>query len=100
MIKDKYPKGVQCDKHPNSKSKKKLSDGFKTSFDGNKYKLNFNVDKDHAVNNMNKIRGTFDSSFQSVKRLCACSYNDTDDNGGVFYYQKYFFQRVNIEHGK
>ena len=49
---------------------------------------------------MNKIRGTFDSSFQSVKRLCACSYNDTDDNGGVFYYQKYFFQRVNIEHGK
>lgn len=65
----------------NVKLKKQLSDGFKTSFYGNKYKFSFNVDKDYTINNMNNIRWKFDSSFQRVKRLFACSYND--GNGGV-----------------
>ena len=65
----------------NVKVKKELSDGFKTSFYGNKYKFSFNVDKDYTTNNMNNIRWKFDSSFQRVKRLFACSYND--GNGGV-----------------
>ena len=44
--------------------------------------MNSNLDEGHAVNNMNKIRGAFDSIFQRVKRVFACSYDDADSNGG------------------
>ena len=61
--------------------------------------MNSNLDEGHAVNNMNKIRGAFDSIIQWVKRVFACSYDDTDSNGGfkVGTYQKHFLPRVNIE---
>ena len=61
--------------------------------------MNSNLDEGHAVNKMNKIRGAFDSIIQRVKRVFACSYDDTDSNGGfkVGTYQKHFLPRVNIE---